>query len=241
MSTSGKPDFTYVGSELQLFAAATRWKRYLRHQIGPYLKGRVLEVGAGLGTTARALSGGHEEEWVCLEPDPELASQVEAKVHTGELPSHCRSVVGTIAACDDLGSFDAILYVDVLEHIAEDYDELTRASRLLLKGGQLVVLAPAHQWLFTSFDRAIGHHRRYSRRALTGLDVPGLRVRTSRYLDSVGLLASAGNRLFLRSAMPSPSQIRFWDSVLVRFSRVLDPLVGYHVGKSVLVVWQKEK
>ena len=239
MSTSGKPDYTYAGSELQLFGAATRWKRYLRQQIGPYLKGRVLEVGAGLGTTARALSGSSETEWVCLEPDPQLASHVDEKVRARELPGHCRSVVGTTETCVDLGRFEAILYVDVLEHIENDRAELWRASGLLSEGGHLIVLAPAHQWLFTPFDQAIGHYRRYSRRALTGLDVPGLRVRTSRYLDSTGLLASAANRLFLRSSMPSPRQIRFWDNVLVRMSRALDPLLGYRVGKSVLAVWQK--
>ena len=240
MSTSGKPDYTYVGSKLELFGAATRWKRYLKQQIGPFVKGRVLEVGAGIGTTARALSGSSEAEWVCLEPDPKLASQVEEKVRARELPAHCRSVVGTTRTSGGLGRFDAILYVDVLEHIEDDSAELARASELLSEGGHLIVLAPAHQWLFTPFDRAIGHHRRYSRRALTELNVPNLRLTRSRYLDSTGLLASAGNLLFLRSPMPTAGQIRFWDSVLVRLSRVLDPLLGYRVGKSVLVVWRRQ-
>ena len=40
--------------------------------------------------------------------------------------------------------------------------------------------------------------------------------------------------------MPTAGQIRFWDSVLVRLSRVLDPLLGYRVGKSVLVVWRRQ-
>lgn len=240
MSTSGHPDFTYVGSELELFAAATRWKRYLAEQIGPYLNGRVLEVGAGLGMTARALAGGAETEWVCLEPDPALAAQIEEDIRSGGLPAHCKPVVGTTETCAGQGPFDAILYVDVLEHIEADRAEIARASALLSDGGHLIVLAPAHQWLFTPFDEAIGHYRRYSRSALVGLTVPGLCVRASRYLDATGLLASAGNRLLLRSPMPTAGQIRFWDSVLVRLSRVVDPLLAYRVGKSVLVVWKKE-
>ena len=239
MSTSAGPDYTYVGSELELFGAAHRWKRYLRQQIRPYLKGRVLEVGAGLGATARALSGASETEWVCLEPDPALASQVDGKIRARELPAHCRSVVGTTATCADLAPFDTVLYVDVLEHIQDDRSELARACALLAEGGHLIVLAPAHQWLYTPFDRAIGHHRRYSRRALTGLDVPGLRLGDWRYLDSAGLLASVGNRVFLRSPMPTPGQIRFWDSVLVRISQFLDPVTRYRAGKSVMVVWEK--
>lgn len=241
MSTSGTPEYEYVGSELQLFGAAIRWKQYLRQQIGPYLKGRVLEVGAGLGATARALSGGAETEWICLEPDPRLASRIAEDVRTGNLPSHCRPVVGTTGSCAALGRFDAVLYVDVLEHIQDDRGEITLASGLLSEGGHLVVLAPAHQSLFTPFDRAIGHYRRYSRGVLRDLTTSVLRVRTCRYLDSAGLLASAGNRFLLRSTMPTAGQIRFWDSVLVRISRVLDPLLAYRVGKSVLVVWQRAR
>ena len=39
--------------------------------------------------------------------------------------------------------------------------------------------------------------------------------------------------------MPKPSQIAFWDRVLVRMSRVVDPVLGYSAGKSVLAVWRK--
>ena len=53
------------------------------------------------------------------------------------------------------------------------------------------------------------------------------------------MLASFANRALLRAEYPTPSQIRFWDSTLVRTSRVLDPILGYRVGKSVIAVWRK--
>lgn len=59
------------------------------------------------------------------------------------------------------------------------------------------------------------------------------------YLDSIGFFASLANRLFLKSAMPGPSQIAFWDRVLVRMSRVVNPVLGHSAGKSVLAVWRK--
>jgi hypothetical protein len=58
-------------------------------------------------------------------------------------------------------------------------------------------------------------------------------------LDSAGLLASLANRLLLRSAMPSPEQIAFWDRVLVPISRVLDTLFGRRLGKTVVAVWSR--
>jgi hypothetical protein len=57
------------------------------------------------------------------------------------------------------------------------------------------------------------------------------------YLDTVGLAASTANRLFLKSAMPSNSQIQTWDRLMVPLSRGIDPLLGYRVGKSVLGIW----
>jgi hypothetical protein len=54
------------------------------------------------------------------------------------------------------------------------------------------------------------------------------------------LFLSLANRLVLRSAMPTHNQIALWDSIFVRMSSLLDPLLGFHVGKSILMVWQKE-
>ena len=129
--------------------------------------------------------------------------------------------------------------MDVLEHIEDDRAEVARAARQLRPGGHIIALSPAHQWLFTPFDEAIGHHRRYSRAgfgALAGDDLEEVRLA---YLDSIGLFASLANKLILKSAMPKASQVAFWDRVLVRMSRVVDPAIGHSAGKSVLAIWRK--
>jgi SAM-dependent methyltransferase len=231
--------FTYVGSELDLFSAAKNWKSYFRDQISPYLGGDVLEVGAGLGGTTRALCRGTERRWVCLEPDASLVARVDEEIRSGTLPGCCETRLGTLENFDDAEMFDTILYMDVLEHIEDDRAEVARAARHLRPGGHVIALSPAHQWLFTPFDRAIGHHRRYTKATLGSLATPDLaRVRLD-YLDSIGFFASLANKLLLRSAMPGPSQVAFWDRVLVRMSRVSDPALGYSAGKSVLAAWRK--
>jgi len=231
---------SYVGSELELFEAAVTWKSYLRDQIGPHLGPYVIEVGAGIGSTTRALSTGRHERWTCLEPDSEMAARIALAVAEGSLPPFCEAVSGTLSThATAMEQVDSVLYIDVLEHIENDADEVRLASRLLRPGGRLVVLAPAHQWLYSPFDEAIGHYRRYSRSSLAALTCEGLRLTTLRSLDAVGLLASAGNRFLLRGAHPTPAQIRLWDRVLVRASRIVDPVFGYRLGKSVLAVWER--
>jgi SAM-dependent methyltransferase len=231
--------FHYVGSELELFAGATVWKAYFRRHIDPYLGHDVLEVGAGLGGTTKLLCRPGSGDWVCLEPDAELARVLEAAIARGEIPGRCRVLVGTLDQVPPDMHFDTVLYIDVLEHIAEDREELARAAVHLKPGGHLVVLGPAHPWLFSPFDAAIGHHRRYTRAALRALTPEGLVPVRCFYLDSIGLLASLGNRLLLKNSQPSPRQIAFWDKVLVRCSRLVDPLGGYSLGKSVVGIWER--
>ena len=231
--------YHYVGDELDLFAAATRWKAYVRGRIAPYLGDEVLEVGAGLGGTTRAFCRGDERRWVCLEPDPALAGRLGAEQVAGRLPSRAEVVVGTLNDQLAAEQFDSILYMDVLEHIEADRAEVSRAASRTRPGGFVIALSPAHQWLFTPFDQAIGHCRRYTRSTLGELTPPGLRLVRLDYLDSVGFFASLANRLLLSQAMPTPRQIAFWDNVLVRLSTAVDPLLSYRAGKSVLAVWQK--
>jgi 2-polyprenyl-3-methyl-5-hydroxy-6-metoxy-1,4-benzoquinol methylase len=135
--------------------------------------------------------------------------------------------------------FDTILYVDVLEHIEDDREELAAATRHLRNRGHLVVIGPAHGWLFSEFDTAVGHCRRYSRSTLSAAVPELMTPRRLRYLDSLGVALSAANRLLLRSASPSRRQIAFWDQWVVPFSKRLDPLLGWRVGKSVVGVWQR--
>ncbi len=231
--------FVYVGTELELFATATHWKAYVRSQVEPYLGRDVLEVGAGQGATTRVLCDGRSRRWICLEPDSTLADRLIASISEGELPDCCAPRIGTLADVDESEQFDTILYMDVIEHIADDHDELARAARYLKPGGHLVVLVPAHQWLFTPFDASIGHYRRYNKSRLKEAAPGEIELVRLAYLDSVGLFASLANRLFLKSAMPTAGQIAVWDRLMVPFSTWIDPVVGHAVGKSVLGVWRK--
>jgi hypothetical protein len=128
----------------------------------------------------------------------------------------------------------------VLEHIADDAAELVDARRHLAAGGHLIVLAPAHQFLFSPFDAAIGHYRRYDRAGLVGLEPPGCVLAACRMLDSVGFFASLANRMLLSSAMPSRGQIAVWDKYLVPLSRSVDIALGYRFGKTVVAIWRAE-
>lgn len=227
--------YIYRGQELDVFAYAERWKRYWGGTVRRWIRGDVLEVGAGLGVNTPVLYNADVRSWHCVEPDPALAARLARQVFS--LP-RCSVVTGTIAEC--AGSrYDTILYIDVLEHIEADREELAAAAALLRPGGHLVVLSPAHQFLFTEFDAAIGHYRRYNKPSLRACSPPDCVLTAMFYLDSAGILASLANRAILHRSTPTLRQIQTWDRWIIPISRILDALSGRRFGKTIVGVWTR--
>lgn len=235
------PDYVYVGSELDIFKLARNWKQYWSNALAPFVRGAVLEVGGGVGANIPYLMNDRVTQYLSLEPDGRLVEQMrkaqgEAKPGADGAVEVRQGTIGDLAASE---RFDTIVYLDVLEHIEEDRIEVSAAAARLRSGGHLVVLAPAFQQLYSEFDRAIGHYRRYTARSLRGLTPPGLAVVDVFYLDAFGACLSAANRLVLSKSMPSAGNIELWDRFIIPLSRIGDRLLGRFVGRSVVCVWQK--
>ena len=222
-----------IAFELELFGTAKNWKRYWAETIRRHVSGSVVEVGAGLGTNAAYLMNRDVDRLILLEPDPDLFS----KLSKTEFPKQVGCKSGVLRDLNE--TFDTIIYVDVLEHIEFDLEETMAAYERMNKGAHLVILVPALQFLYSPFDQAVGHYRRYSRTSLRSAVDPRLETVSETYLDSIGLLASIANKLLLRSSSPTRRQIDMWDRMMIRVSTVIDPLLLYSVGKTVVGVYRK--
>lgn len=229
----------YPGGELADFALALNWKGYIKKLIEPFLKGKVLEVGAGIGGVTSVLCDGTQDLWVCLEPDERLFSIIKEKIQKGILPSCCEAVTGTIQQLEIRTGFDTILYLDVIEHISDDQLEIEDALKYLVLGGHIIVIAPAHEFLWSPFDEAVKHLRRYSLKTLAALTPPNVKTVRMSYIDSVGVLASLANKFFLRKECPKLEYITIWDKVMIPMSRKLDGMLRYRIGKHVLGIWRQ--
>lgn len=231
----------YIGNELELFKHAHNWKSYYAQFIRKYLINDVLEVGAGIGETTHSLCNGAQTSWLCVEPDGKLLNELVLKKESGYLPSLVEVLLGTLENLDASRKFDAIIYIDVIEHIENDVEELKKASTFLKPGGKLIVLVPAHNYLFSEFDKSIGHFRRYNKRSLIGAAPKDLIRKDLRYLDSVGLFASLANKWFLKQEYPELNQIKFWDNYLIPISKITDVILFYNIGKTVIGIWEKKQ
>ena len=229
----------YIGDELKVFEKAYNWKNYYASFVKPYLQDTVLEIGAGLGGTTSILCDGRQKEWTCLEPDEKLAKSIRQKIEFNEIPNCCNVITGTIADIPETQFYNAIIYIDVIEHIENDLKELQLASKHLMKNGSLIIMAPAHNWLYSPFDKAISHYRRYNIKSLKAIAPNNLRPERIVYLDSVGLLVSCANKFFLKQSNPQKEQIAFWDNIIIPLSKIFDRIFFNALGKSVLGIWRR--
>jgi SAM-dependent methyltransferase len=128
------------------------------------VRGRVLEVGAGIGTFSELLLEKPVSEALLMEPhrpcaevlEREYAGNAKVKVLCEALP-HAPSLDG------EQESIDFILCQNVLEHIREDVSSLRAMAAVLKPGGRLGLLVPAHPRLYGPLDTAYGHERRYTK------------------------------------------------------------------------------
>jgi SAM-dependent methyltransferase len=139
-------------------------------QFRPYLGQRILEIGCGIGSLIARLGPRELIHGVDVEED--------LLCHTAERfkdRPECRfdlADLGSAAHSPDRLShtpFDSILCVNVLEHIQDDLLALRRMEQLVVRGGHLALLVPAHPALFGPYDELDGHFRRYSRSHLLSL------------------------------------------------------------------------
>lgn len=229
--------FTYEGNELELFQHAKNWKTYFSKAIKPFISTEVLEVGAGIGATTLLLNDGGATTWLLLEPDKGMSDALKEKIYSKQLPDNCKVETGTI---DDLSDqFDTIIYIDVLEHILEDKEELAKSVSRMKAGGHLIVLSPAFQSLYNPFDKAIGHYRRYNKKSLRKIGPPDLQLIQCRYYDSTGFFAAWMNKILLRKKYPTQKQVLFWDRWMIPVSKFTDKLTFHSFGKSIIAIWKK--
>jgi hypothetical protein len=232
-------EFAYIGDELTLFAEAENWKRYWSKMLAPYILGDVIEVGAGIATSTPYLITKAHPSWLCLEPDPALSSEIAHARAAGRIPDYCVAQTGILKDLAPNPQADTITYIDVLEHIEQDENELDIAAARLRPEGRIVILAPAFNAAFSPFDHAVGHFRRYSKADLARLTRRGLMVDTAFYLDGLGLCLSLANRLMLRSHLPTRAQIRFWDRRIIPISILTDHMTRATFGRSLVLVLRK--
>lgn len=221
--------------------------------LAPDPSATVIDVGCGTGGNIGALA----DRYRCVGIDP----STEAIELARERYPGVRFVCGR--APDDLGNLaaeaDLFLLTDVLEHVPDDFDLLSRVLTTARPGCHVLITVPADMSLWSGHDESHGHYRRYDSARLArvweGLPVSVLLEShfNSRLYPAIKL-ARLWNRWRGRTTGPAGTDVKLPPPVVNRTlrgifegeSRVLTQLLsgdrphGYGYGVSLVAILRKE-
>jgi 2-polyprenyl-3-methyl-5-hydroxy-6-metoxy-1,4-benzoquinol methylase len=220
---------TELASTLDNLDAATNYADWIVALMAPYLRGRILEVGAGHGTFTSLLA----------RYGPVTATELSERAVAVLRERYAGSDRITVRHVDELtdAAFDTAVMVNVLEHIDDDVGALHSLRSDLSPGGNIVIYSPAFNALYSRFDAAVGHYRRYTKATLArAIDDAGLEAVDIRYVNAAGALAwyVVATRLGRRPTEGWSTQL--FDRVAVPVVRRVEHRVAPPFGQSLLAV-----
>jgi 2-polyprenyl-3-methyl-5-hydroxy-6-metoxy-1,4-benzoquinol methylase len=237
-SAQTEENTSYAGAA-ELWANEINLQRYnsdIVQKLSKYAprNARVLEFGAGIGSLAQIWAKKKGIRPICLEIDPKLINIIQ------ERGFDCHHNLEDID-----GQFDFIYSSNVLEHIEDDQKALEQLYEKLMPGGILALYLPAFQCLYSDFDTAIGHYRRYEKAELISkIKNAHFVIQHCEYSDSIGFFAwlITKNKKYRREIKQNnDGKLKFYDRFILPVSTTLDKLgMRYLLGKNLLAVARKK-
>jgi SAM-dependent methyltransferase len=210
-----------------------RYNRWMFDRLRRWIGRRVLEIGSGIGNLSTFLVD--REQLVLTDTREEYLDRLRQR-----FAGHPNIAVASLNLPNDVGAlggqrFDTAICLNVLEHVDDDISSLVAMRGLLAPSGRLVLLVPALPALYGTIDRALGHHRRYTRAGLRDLlRATGFRSLHLEYFNLAGVPGwwFAG-RVLRRQTIPAGS-LQLYDALVPLFR--LERLIPWRVGQSLIAI-----
>ena len=185
---------------LESMAASRAVSRWMLSNFSGYLGDELLEAGCGMGNLTEHLLD--RKNLTVVDIDSQHIESVSKKFGHLENLTILDGDLEELAFYDSIESFDSVLCVNVLEHLEKPESALEGFHSVLRKDGHALILVPAHEWLYSDADKALGHHTRYTtvtvRHMLTDA---GFDVLSCREFNRLGVLGWYVNKLSGRTTI----------------------------------------
>lgn len=190
---------------------ANNYRAALVEEFSPYLTGRVLEIGAGIGQMTQLLRKVRTiEQLVAVEPNSGFCDRIRTVFRGQDL------IEGTVTDVPLDQPWNCVVSINVLEHITDDMRELKAYRRVLRSTrGHLCLFVPARPEIYAPIDADFGHIRRYVKEDLTQkLEKAEFEVLKLRYFNFVGYFGWWWNFCLLRRRHFDPRAVSFFDRAI---------------------------
>jgi len=230
---------------LETIGAADKFNRWMYETIKPFCRGRILEIGSGIGNISQQFL--NEAADITLSDLRTNYVEILSKKFSSR--KSLREVIKMDLACKNfdakhanlLGTFDCVFALNVVEHIEDDGLALANIHKMLQKNGKAVILVPAYQSLYNRFDKELQHYRRYSSFRLNSrMQENGFRVIHAQYFNLAGIPGwFVSGSLLKKSTIPA-GQMKLYNALVPVF-RLIDKVAFNQLGLSVISIGEKIK
>ncbi|HEX8119881.1 MAG TPA: class I SAM-dependent methyltransferase [Solirubrobacteraceae bacterium] len=215
--------------DLENLKRARRLGDWVFEQFRPYVRGRVAEIGAGIGTYSERIEGAGVEDLLLVEPEPACATRLRERF------AHVAEEMLPDAPSLAPGDRDFIVALNVVEHIPDDHGAVAAMARALRPDGVLTLLVPAHPRLYGPLDRKYEHQRRYTKERLRDVvERAGLEVLDLYRFNALGILGWVVKN---RTGDPrlDPRSLATYERILPVYRKVVEDRFRPPVGLSLIV------
>lgn len=233
-----------VGSDtLDVISDATKFNRWMYETIKPHCKGKILEIGSGVGNISQFFLD--DGATIVLSDIRQVyCDRLEDKFKDQKTLEGIRVIDLTDPDFDHkfadlLGTFDTVFALNVVEHIYDDNLALSNARKLLKEGGSSVILVPSYQALYNVLDKNLDHYRRYNKKSLSELFVKSnYKITHKQYFNFMGIFAwFISGKLQGDENIPG-GKMRLYNALVPLF-KIIDACVFRLWGLSTIVVGKK--
>jgi len=225
-------------STLDKLSGNLNYNGYLYEKFKAYLGNKILELGPGIGNITQLLIR-NKDLLVAVEKSPTQIFYLSQRIPESSIFKIFQKDIES-DSLDSLKKFGlkTAICINVLEHVRDDGKVLGKIGEIIDENGKLVLIVPAYQWLFSNFDRQLGHYRRYNKRRLRKLlSSSGFVIERIEYFNCLGILSWWFNFIFLRRTNFSSFQLFVFDRI-VWLVKIMDKF-SKNAGLSLLVIARK--
>ncbi|CAM3957991.1 MULTISPECIES: class I SAM-dependent methyltransferase [Flavobacterium] len=218
---------------LNVIEKANKFNKWMFDTIKPHCKGKILEIGSGIGNISEYFI--KDKQDIILSDLRDNYIEIAKNKFTNEVIK-----IDLVDADFDtkytnlLGTFDTVFALNVVEHIKDEVQAITNCKKLLKKGGHLIILVPAYQSLFNQFDVELEHYRRYTQKSLKKIIIENqLTIKKTFSFNVIGILGWFITGSVLKKKSIPEGQMGLFNK-LVPIFKLADVLTFRKIGLSVI-------
>lgn len=239
----------YPGLDLESMSIVPNYQNWILDKFAPFLGDKILEVGAGCGNQTKFFWNRFKKGLTSFEPASEMFPLLEKAVgelETGDekIETHNKylsELVPNFLEKEPTGLFDSAMYINVLEHIEDDIEEMKNVYSVLKPGGHILTFSPAMNFLMSDFDRSIGHFRRYSLGEMKSkMKAAGFEIVQAYYMDSIGIIPWFLFFTLMKKKLNSKSA-DIYDKFVIPTLKAIEPNSILPFGKNIMVIGRKKE